>query len=63
MMDLRLQAETTGVTHFGAYNCPQDGHFYAGSARGPLEKYHVWMYTIGLNVVMVTETGQFLVYY
>ena len=28
MMDLWLQAETTGVTHFGAYNRPQDGHFY-----------------------------------
>ena len=26
MLDLWLQAETTGVTHFGAYNCPQDGH-------------------------------------
>ena len=28
MMDLWLQAETTGVTHFGAYNRPPDGHFF-----------------------------------
>ena len=27
MLDLWLQAETTDITHFGAYNRPQDGHF------------------------------------
>ena len=28
MLDLWLQAETNGVTHFGAYNRPPDGHFF-----------------------------------
>ena len=28
MLDLWLQAETTGVTHFGAYYRPRDGHFF-----------------------------------
>ena len=28
MLDLWLQAETPGVTHFGAYHCPPDGHFF-----------------------------------
>ena len=28
MLDLWLQAETPGVTHFGAYHRPPDGHFY-----------------------------------
>ena len=28
MLDLWLQAETTGVAHFGAYNRPPDGHFF-----------------------------------
>ena len=28
MLDLRLQAETPGVTHFGAYHRPPDGHFF-----------------------------------
>ena len=27
MLDLWLQAETIGVTYFGAYNRPPDGHF------------------------------------
>ena len=27
MLDLWLQAETPGVTHFGAYHRPPDGHF------------------------------------
>ena len=27
MLDIWLQAETPGVTHFGAYNCSPDGHF------------------------------------
>ena len=26
-VNLRLQAETTGVTYFGAFNRPPDGHF------------------------------------
>ena len=28
MLDLWPQAETPGVTHFGAYNRPPDGHFF-----------------------------------
>ena len=28
MLDLGLQAETPGVTHFGAYHRPPDGHFW-----------------------------------
>ena len=28
MLDLWLQAETPGVTHFGAYHRPPDGHFW-----------------------------------
>ena len=28
MLDLWPQAETPGVTHFGAYHRPPDGHFY-----------------------------------
>jgi len=27
MLDLWPQAETPGVTHFGAYHRPPDGHF------------------------------------
>ena len=27
MLDLRPQAKTPGVTHFGAYHRPPDGHF------------------------------------
>ena len=30
MLDLWLQAETPGVTHFGAYHRPPDGHFCQG---------------------------------
>ena len=28
MLDLIPQAETPGVTHFGAYHRPPDGHFF-----------------------------------
>ena len=40
MLDLWLQAETPGVTHFGAYIRPPDGHFlgsgieFLGKVRG-----------------------------
>ena len=29
MLDLWPQAETPGVTHFGAYHRPPDGHFFS----------------------------------
>ena len=39
-VNIWLQAETNGVTHFGAYNRPQDGHFFTSSDFGSFRQ--VW---------------------
>ena len=36
MLDLLPQAETPGVSHFGGYHRPPDGHFYLRWRRSSL---------------------------
>ena len=46
-VDLWLQAETTGVTHFGAYNRPPDDHFFQTWGGGSKE---IWNFSENSSV-------------
>ena len=45
MLDLWLQAETPGVTHFGAYHRPPDGHFWVNTGEKQTHHSHCWVNT------------------
>ena len=50
MLDLWLQAETPGVTHFGAYHRPPDGHFIRFQGLYLLAPYKRIMYILGPEI-------------
>ena len=48
MLDLWLQAETPGVTHFGAYHRPPDGHFLVWLSALLMAFCRYWSCMIGI---------------
>ena len=53
MLDLWLQAETPGVSHFGAYHRPPDGHFLS-VCTSSLQYFQSWTFKSSKNHVCPT---------
>ena len=58
MLDLWLQAETPGVTHFGAYHRPPDGHFFPFYCRIKVYTVLSWESTVRWKAHNVHKSPQ-----